>query len=168
MLDLRLTSLINFIGRSADLMGIFTDLLKEVPLSAVLKEKLLDAEAKYAASETQVSLLEIDLKKANIQIKELQAENQRLKDEINTFSQAPPELHETAQKILRVFASHNVDRLGKNALLNLVQANQIEVNYYLDELEENGYLEPAGFNRGEGGAYRLGQKGRKYLMEHPS
>jgi hypothetical protein len=56
-------------------MGIFTDILKEIPLSAVLRERLTDAETKMAALEqenaslkTQVASLTRDLQQARGEI----------------------------------------------------------------------------------------------------
>jgi len=52
-------------------MGWLVDTLKEIPLSAVLKEKIATIEDKYAATETQNKILEGDLRKANAEIAKL-------------------------------------------------------------------------------------------------
>jgi len=56
-------------------MSIITDILKEIPLSAVLRERLTDAEAKMATLEkentslkTENQNLRVDLKKAQDEI----------------------------------------------------------------------------------------------------
>ena len=44
-------------------MGLLTDILKEIPQAAVLKEKIADIEAKYAASDTENAILKDDLER---------------------------------------------------------------------------------------------------------
>jgi regulator of replication initiation timing len=71
-------------------MSIITDILKEVPLSAILRERLTDAEAKMAALEnentslktenailkTENQNLHVDLKKAHEEIERLKKPKQ--------------------------------------------------------------------------------------------
>ncbi|MGD0650025.1 MAG: hypothetical protein ABSA97_02620 [Verrucomicrobiia bacterium] len=64
-------------------MGVITDILKEVPLSAVLKERLTDAESKMAILEKENAHLKaenqnlrVDLQKAHAEIERLKGKNQ--------------------------------------------------------------------------------------------
>jgi DNA-binding NtrC family response regulator len=49
----------------------FSDLLKEIPLSADLKRKIAEIETKYAATETENVILKDDLRKARAEIETL-------------------------------------------------------------------------------------------------
>ena len=53
-------------------MGMITDILKEIPLSALLKEKLTEAEKRYENLETENTAL--------------RAENEELKAKLNSFN----------------------------------------------------------------------------------
>ena len=52
-------------------MGLLTDILKEITQAAVLKEKIAEIEAKYAAAGTENAILKDDLRKANAEIVKL-------------------------------------------------------------------------------------------------
>src|SRR2546421_12473495 len=68
-------------------MGALFDLLKDIPLSAVLKEKIATFESENAALKTEIAILKDDKRK-------LQAENKRLKHEIEklTHTYTPSEI----------------------------------------------------------------------------
>ena len=59
-------------------MSLLGDFLKDIPLSANLQEKVRTPEARYAAHKTENVILKDDLRKANIEIK-------NLKDELDRF-----------------------------------------------------------------------------------
>src|SRR6266404_1333907 len=67
------------------LMGFVTDLLKEIPLSSVLKEKIAVIEAKYAASDTENAILKDDLRKLKAEITKLRKQVEELthKDDLD-------------------------------------------------------------------------------------
>ena len=60
-------------------MGIITDILKEIPLSAVLRERLTDAEAKMATLEKENATLKTENQNLRVDLKKAQDEVERLK-----------------------------------------------------------------------------------------
>ena len=62
-------------------MSIITDILKEIPLSAVLKERLADADTKMAALERENASLKTENKSLRIDLKTAQDEIERLKQQ---------------------------------------------------------------------------------------
>ena len=48
-------------------MGLLTDIAKEIPISAVLKEKIEALEAENGALKTEVAILKDDLREAQLQ-----------------------------------------------------------------------------------------------------
>ncbi len=82
-------------------MSLLSDILKEVPLSSVLKEKITDLEAKNAALETEVAILKDELRKAKQEIAVLRAD-------ISERDKVSFEIDDTAQNILKLLAQHNV------------------------------------------------------------
>src|SRR5215813_11003124 len=66
-------------------MGLLTDILKEIPQAAVLKEKIADIEAKYAASDTENAILKDDLRRAKTEIAKLKQQVEKLshKEDLN-------------------------------------------------------------------------------------
>lgn len=64
-------------------MGLLTDILKEIPQAAVLKEKIATIEDKYAATETANAILKDDLREAKAQIKQLQDQTEKLTPKAN-------------------------------------------------------------------------------------
>src|SRR5689334_11553142 len=87
-------------------MGWLIDTLKEIPLSAVLKEKVAAIEDKYAATETQNKILEGDLRKANAKVAELQKQVEQLTHK--------DDLDETERDLIKLVAS-DIETGGKPA-----------------------------------------------------
>src|SRR5277367_1937149 len=77
-------------------MGWITDLLKEIPLSAILKEKLEDLETQHQALKSERDDLHRQLEHAK---KEIQASEQKLKKTEKRY-----DLHETEIEILKLLA----------------------------------------------------------------
>jgi hypothetical protein len=61
-------------------MSIITDILKEIPLSAVLKERLTEAEAKMAALEKENAVLKAENQNLRVDLQKAQEEIRTLKD----------------------------------------------------------------------------------------
>lgn len=130
-------------------MGFLTDLLKEVPLSAVLKEKIAAFEYENASLKTENAILKDDKR-------QLEREVMKLKEEIGRLTHTD-DLHETEQKILviakegrELFAHSLAERLG---------LPEQRTEYFLLELVAKGYLD-------ESFGYPINQKGRKYLLNN--
>jgi predicted nuclease with TOPRIM domain len=60
-------------------MGFITDILKEVPLSAVLRERLTEAETKMAALQTERDTLKTENQNLRADLKKAHEEIERLK-----------------------------------------------------------------------------------------
>jgi predicted nuclease with TOPRIM domain len=67
-------------------MGLITDLLKDIPLSAVLREKMASAEQKYAALDTENAILKDDKRDLQVRVVELERQVANLKQEIETLA----------------------------------------------------------------------------------
>ena len=148
-------------------MGIIWDIVKDLPTVGVLKEKILDLDAKLGALETENSILSGDLRKANIQIDNLTEENKRIKEQLNPSIEQKEQLAEVAHEILMFFGRYN-DSIPNNVVTQQINGDATTITYHLTDLTERNYLENAASNRGEGGRRRLTQKGKKYVMDHSS
>jgi adenylate cyclase len=67
-------------------MGWVIDLVKEIPLSTVLREKLSAIEEKYVALDTENAILKDDLRKAKANVVQLEAQVSNFKNEIEKLS----------------------------------------------------------------------------------
>jgi predicted transcriptional regulator len=138
-------------------MGVLTDILKEVPLSAVLKEKITAIEAENGALKTEVAILKDDLREA-------QAENKRLKDEIERLTHKD-DLDETATKALTYLVQHESNFPMDSDLASALRTDTTRARYYAAQLEERGYItvkDHAGIMQ----RYTLTQKGRRYAIDN--
>ena len=139
-------------------MSLLSDILKEVPLSSVLKEKIADLEAKNAALETEVAILKDELRKAKQEISVLRAD-------INERDKVIFEIDDTAQKILTVLAKHNVD-FPEDYLVDALQIHPTRLSYYLGELKKAGYVHESIGGYGDPSEYSLTQKGKQYALSN--
>ncbi len=147
-------------------MGAILDLLKDIPLSAVLKEKIAGLEAKLGATETENSILQGDLRKARVQIDQLQAEIKSLKEQMVNTANVPSQLDKVAHEILMLFGKLGDKEISKEWIVHSIGGDANTANYYFDDLEENKYIEYGSFNMDEEVPYHLTQKGRKYVIDH--
>ncbi|MDT5062145.1 MAG: hypothetical protein QOH63_2604 [Acidobacteriota bacterium] len=137
-------------------MGILFDLLKEVPLSAVLKEKITTFEQEIAALKDENATLKDDNRK-------FQAENKKLKEEIQSLTHTD-DFHETEIKILAYLASEDTINFKDSMLIGL-KLNQTRLDYFLHLLSEKEYIYYDGTYISEG-EYQLTQKGREFLFKN--
>jgi|SRR5215213_8211826 len=138
-------------------MGLL-DLLKDIPLSANLQEKLRTLEAKYAAAETENAILKDDKR-------QLGAETKRLKDEIKSLTHTD-DLHETEIKILVRLADERAKKTDE-ALRSYLQLSKARFDYFLHSLSEKEYIDYDGsYYSPEPGEYYLSQIGREYLIKN--
>ncbi|MDQ3816432.1 MAG: hypothetical protein M3362_01925 [Acidobacteriota bacterium] len=139
-------------------MSLLSDILKEIPLSAVLREKISALEEENASLKTENAILKDDLR-------HLHQEMQKLSENANAN---PPALNleETMEKILVILAQ-NDERKTKNTLARALRLTVPRVEYYLHILEEHNYIYgihiPLG--TGEPSPYHLTQQGRAFLIE---
>jgi hypothetical protein len=137
-------------------MSLLSEILKEVPLSTVLKEKIADLEAKNAALETEIAILKDDLRQA-------QAENKRLKDQIQSLTHS--DLDEPLLIILTFLAKREGDVVTDSDLASALKMNTTRARYYAGQLEEKSYVS-AEHHSGVISLYTLTQKGREYAVKN--
>ena len=144
-------------------MSWITDFLKEIPLSAVLKEKIGIIEDKYAAMETQNSILEGDLRKAYAQITQLQHENQRLLDRIEKVTHK--EVEDAELKLLKLIADLSEQSETWESVVKPESGlSNARFEYHVHNLEEAGYVSSNVSHRDYGSLYSLTQMGRRFLI----
>lgn len=138
-------------------MGLFTDILKGLPENAVLRSKIEEIEAKYAAIDTENGLLKEDKRQLELENRRLQTEIEQVRKAASTSSD---ELHEIEKAILVAFGKYgslDSDEMGR--ALNIPQA---KASFYLQELQDKKLARWLGIN----GSCNLTQAGRKYLIDN--
>jgi predicted nuclease with TOPRIM domain len=136
-------------------MGWLTDLLKEIPLSALLKEKLLAVEAKHSELEAENAGLKDDLRHAK-------AEVQRLETRIGELTYAD-NLPPVETEILKLLADHR--ELKNQALCRKFDLHSQRLRYHFERLTSEGYIShvEARVSTGIEDVYFLQHRGREYL-----
>ncbi len=137
------------------------ELLKDIPLSAVLKEKLATWEAKASELETERDILQSKLRNAESHIYQLKQEIEHLQRRLAEATAEPERLHEKAETILKAFAEHSESRLTKRHIST--ELLKVELDYYWDDLKKHKFIEAP-----QPPYHSLTQKGRKYVMDHLS
>jgi predicted HTH transcriptional regulator len=136
-------------------MGWIIDLLKDVPLSAVIREKLLSAEQKIA-------LLESENANLQSQVHELRQEIQRRDDIIQKEKSHDALLEEIKDKILLFLHKH-----GDVSLDHLAQSLNIKndvATMHLKELFSKDMTTTVAVGRSV--KWHLQPKGTRYLVDH--
>jgi response regulator of citrate/malate metabolism len=131
-------------------MGILTDILKELPLSAVLRERLQELEKRYDRLEEEN--------------RKLKDENCELKKKLHDVT-GVDKLDEIEEKIL-VFLSSSNQELTAQMIASDLGLNLTRVEYYLRKMWEAKLVFSNDYSTGRPSEYYLAQKGREYLVKN--
>ncbi|MBI3652559.1 MAG: hypothetical protein HY231_16175 [Acidobacteria bacterium] len=169
-------------------MSWIIDLLKDIPQSAVLKEKIALVDFKLAETEKELLLceqmrtadaarikeIETQLQEANIRIQQLEQEitvvrneKQQLQAEsykTQKLTHTENLLDEKKQQILLALHQHQSLAIREMASVTQMQVTELEFN--VEELRKERYITYAQRRVGQPKKYKLDQEGRKYLIEH--
>jgi DNA-binding transcriptional ArsR family regulator len=139
-------------------MGLLTDILKEIPQAAVLKEKIAAIEAKYAAADTENAILKDDLRKANTEIVKLrkQVEDLTPKDDLD----------EIEMQLLQRIVKYGPDNQYVGVFTQDMGLQRQRIEYHLQRLLETGYVESGLYDPDFGEHYELTQKARSLLIRN--
>ncbi len=139
-------------------MGLLTDILKDLPLSANLQEKVRTFEAENAALKTENAILKDDLHQAKGEIQKLE---KRIEELTHT-----DDLHEQEKKILRYLFRSDVDRDLGSIIRNLKFEHPEEAKLRLSNLSRLRYVISPPRLPVRITAYQLTDKGREYVLNN--
>ncbi|MGR3173786.1 MAG: hypothetical protein ACUZ8N_04225 [Candidatus Scalindua sp.] len=147
-------------------MGFITDLLKDIPLSAVIREKLIEVEKKLSVFEQQNKQLQTNLNQATKEIQSLKELNQELQ---RTKDQDTKKIDNVTEQILQQFFDARND-LPLSFIESSLSLDTNIVKYHFDILREHEYIGLASVGLDLPGCsgpalYSISPKGRKYVME---
>lgn len=146
------------------------DLLKDIPLSAVLKEKVTTFEAKAAEFkvkaaefETERDILQGKVLNAEKVIYELTAEIEDLKQKLTKATTPPPRLDEKGDQLLKAIAEHKDMRFSIFNFQQRLPLAKVELDYYWEELRLRKFI-----TSNDKIHHTMTQTGRRYAMDHLS
>lgn len=137
-------------------MGLLTDIIKEIPHTAVLKEKIAAVEAKYAATETENAILKDDLRQANMLIEELKQQVKELTHKDG--------LDEMELNLLHGIANLAYDIAVPEVFSQGFEGSKARFEYHLQRLKDFDYVR-SGVIDSRGVHYEVTQLGRTLLLE---
>jgi DNA-binding MarR family transcriptional regulator len=140
-------------------MGWLEDLLKEVPLSAVMKERVQLAADKLAlATEQNESLKQ--------RIRALEKENRQLREQIP--KESPDSLsHDTSRVLVYLFQAPQSDDCHVEAIAHALEIDEGVIRYHLDQLKDAGFADVRSANYIHGHVYwGLTPAGRRHVVEN--
>ena len=135
-------------------MGLLTDILREIPLSAVLKEKVAAIEAEKARLETDNAILKDDLREAKTKIAQLE---KRLQPKGH-----PADVDETDALLLKEIALAGDTDCSAQYLAGKVGLSATVIELRLQRLCDTEYL--TAWSLGGPDCYSLLPKSRAYLV----
>jgi chromosome segregation ATPase len=146
-------------------MGLITDLLKDIPLSAVLREKMASAEQKYAALDTENAILKDDKRELQVRVMELERQVGDLKQEIEKLTHVGDDLDEVEILLLRALTSPEIST--PEQMVGIAGSNLTRVQYHLHRLVEANYVFYGPVGTGIPGPLHcyLTHEGREYLIK---
>jgi hypothetical protein len=138
-------------------MGLLQDLLKEVPLSSVLKERVALAEEKYESA-----VKEIEGYKQRIAA--LERENENLRAQVPKSGDAVSE--DTVRVLVHLFKTAPTEARDVGAMSKELALNDGLLTYHLERLEGLGLAKLTGRNYLEDHVYwGITPDGRRYVVE---
>jgi len=137
-------------------MSLLADILREIPLSTVLREKIATIDAENAALQTENAILKDDLREAK-------AQTTQLSKEIDRLTHIDENLDEIEVALLRALTNKSVHEIEQ--LAGIVGSDLTRVEYHLEKLIAADYVSvPPPIIAGPTWYY-LEHKGREYLIK---
>lgn len=141
-------------------MGTIQDLLTEVPLSAVMKERVALAEQKYERAEKEVEQL-------RAKVSELETEITDLRSQVPSPSDASDGLDENFQQVMIYLFRARGDARDVGIMAEHLNLERGVAEYYLDQLGERNLASCGGGNSITGYIYwHLTTNGRAHVVEN--
>ena len=138
-------------------MGSIQDLLQEVPLAAVLRERVALAEQKYEAAIRQVE----ELKQ---RVAALERENAELRARIPHRKETTLG-EDTARVLVQIFKARELEDRAVDTMARALGMEEGVLRYHLDRLNEAGLAHMTSGDH-EHVYWALEPKGRQYVVEH--
>lgn len=155
-------------------MGLITDLLKELPLSAVQRERAALEESKLQGriSELEAQVLHLDGQKRDLQaqLAEVQGEKNVLSQELKKLRPHDDRLPEERERVLRVVCFH--DGLSDERIAKIADVPVQVTTWHLESLQALRFVSVLhttanAWNSESGHAeWSIQPKGRDYLASH--
>lgn len=143
-------------------MGWIQDLLKDVPISEVLRERVALAEDKLEAAE-------VAKETAQAQVEALKERVALLEQKLAAHESAAPEdpaLEPDAIKVLGYMFNDKSGRSGQIAMAAALKQEPGMLKYFLDQLRDAGFAQVGSSNMRTGEVYwNLTKEGRKYAVQ---
>jgi len=148
-------------------MGWIIDLLKDVPLSAVIREQFISVEKQLATAEKKISSIEAENAKLQSQVRELRQEIQRRDDVIQDEKSHDTFLDKIEEKILLFLYSRGrkgatVDQVVRDKTVSL---SPLVAKMHLTKLFDLDMVKTYPGND-RLNYYRLEDPGTEYLIKH--
>jgi DNA-binding transcriptional ArsR family regulator len=137
-------------------MGAIQDILQEVPLAAVLRERVALAEQKYEAAVREVEALKT-------KVAALERENAALRSRIPRDKGAPLS-KETELVLIQIFKAREIEDRDVDNMATALGMDRGVMQYHLDRLNEAGLAHKTASDI-EGVYWALKPEGRRYVVE---
>jgi hypothetical protein len=146
-------------------MGWLQDMLKEVPLSAVLKERVALAEDESKRDKQRIETLESEIKNLRERIAASERENENLRAKVPKSAGALSE--DTKGVLVHLFKTVSQEDRDVGAMSRHMVMEEGVLQYHLDQLGEAGFADMTGMNYIYGGVYwGISPAGRRYVVEN--
>jgi hypothetical protein len=140
-------------------MSLLQDLLTEVPLSAVLRERVTLAEERFQRANEEVQV-------CRQRIAALEEEIKSLRTKLPVEPVAKDIGDDTIRVLLHLFRASDMDHRDVGIMAQALQFEKSVLQYHLDRLDEIGLAEVTGANYLHGHVYwALTPEGRRYVVE---
>ncbi len=143
-------------------MGWIVDLLSEVPLSAVLREKVSQLESKYTALEAENKVLKSENADLRLKLDDARREVERLQKQADEKRVHESDLLEVQQRTLLLLAKHG--ELEVEDIARLSGQSVEAAKYHVDELFHRHFVAWSSGDDIEP-VWHLDHKGRGYLVQ---
>lgn len=136
-------------------MGFIADMLKEVPLSAALRARLVGFEGEFEK-------LRMERDSLKRQLVDCQTENTRLKQEAEATLEV---ILDEEQRSVLVLLSSGVGELGARNVASALRLLPMDARHLLDQLADAEYVYTR-YSMDSLPKYGLAAKGKEYLLTH--
>lgn len=144
--------------------SLILEILKDIPVSAAMKERILALESENQSVKTERDLLAIQARQNEKLIDDLNREIAELKSEVHRLTVPTGKLSAWSSEVLKMFASSNESNIALSELFNASDLTRLQFDYAIDDLRQRNLIRSAGYATLNSAVYRLTQLGRECFL----
>lgn len=146
--------------------SVILDILKDIPVSAAMKERILALEHENETVRTERDLLALQVRRDEKVIDDLNREIAELKSQVHRLTIPSGPLSDFSSKVLRMFGSSTESSVALSDLFETSGLTRLQFDFAIDDLRQRNLIRQASYALRSSLVYGLTPHGREFVLRN--